>query len=350
VTTSGEIMSERDKPRDRRSGFTTIPPELRSLVGQRERPEVQRRGEDEKLDAAFEGLKAVEVEKEQITAPVQVIDPSRGAGNARAYVAPVTVQVPSVTGPVTEAPKVEIAAVVKAPSDRPPPPSTGARTVGGRTARLIASADAAVEVPPEASASPWAHETAVAPIALADLPSSHAPMSSHEPVARSERPAPAPRGRVTAALGGLALLGLLVLLVMALRPRAPIDETPVSVPAGNGTAPLLPAMSGSAPVLPSASASGAPAASSASVAPGPTGALEIGPKVNVAPGVKVGAPPGGKIKDDDPYDAASPPSLPKTASPAAPPAPTVAPPAVPSVPSALPTAKPPVGGDRLFWN
>jgi hypothetical protein len=345
VTTSGEIMSERDKPRDRRSGFTTIPPELRSLVGQRERPEVQRRGEDEKLDAAFEGLKAVEVEKEQITAPVQVIDPSRGAGNARAYVAPVTVQTPNVTVPsLGEVPRVEIATVLKTPSDRPPPPSTGPRTVGGRTARLVASADAVVEAP-EASASPWAHETAVAPIALADLPSSHAPVSSHEPVARSEKPA-APRGRATAALGGLALLGLLVLLVMALRPRAPIDETPVSVPAGNGSAPVLPAMSASAPGLPSASASVAPAASSASVAPGPTGPLEIGPKVNVAPGVKVGAPSGGKIKDDDPYDAAPPPSLPKTASPPAPPAPTVVPIAPPATSSSV---KPnPVEGDRVF--
>jgi hypothetical protein len=318
--------------------------ELRSLVGQRERPEVQRRGEDEKLDAAFEGLKAVEVEKEQITAPMQVIDASRGAGNARAYVAPVEVQLPSATGPVAEAPKVEIVAVVKAPSDRPPPPSTGPRTVGGRTARLVASADAVVEAP-EASASPWAHETAVVPIALADLPSSHAPVSSHEPVARSEKPA-APRGRATAALGGLALLGLLVLLVMALRPRAPIDDTPVSVPAGNGSAPALPAMSGSAPVLPSASASVAPAASSASVAPRPTGAVEIGPKVNVGPGVKVGAPSGGKIKDDDPYDAAPPPSLPKTASPPAPPAPTVVPIAPPATSSSV---KPnPVEGDRVF--
>jgi hypothetical protein len=62
--------------------------------------------------------------------------------------------------------------------------------------------------------------------------------------------------------------------------------------------------------------------------------------------VKVGAPSGGKIKDDDPYDAAPPPSLPKTASPPAPPAPTVVPIAPPATSSSV---KPnPVEGDRVF--
>ena len=207
------------------------------------------------------------------------------------------------------------------------------------TQPMTAVAPAAkAEAEPEKGASPWAAEAAVVPIAAGDLPSSHAPVSSPvvEPVAKSEKPA-GPRGRTTTVLGVLALVGVLVLLVMAVKDGGPRSKEPVAVPA-TGMASATAAGSATATATATATDGGgaddgaAPAMSSAGVEP------------SVPPGASLGSvPPKPKATIDDPYDAAPPPSPPKTSSPSVPTAPTVVPSAAPTAPPAAPsTGTPPI--------
>src|SRR3954471_14476205 len=80
-------MSDDDGNRSSSGGsFDSVPPELRPYMGKYESPPVQRRGDNPELDAAFDALLALAAGEEK-----QQIDPTRGIGNAKGYVAPVAV-------------------------------------------------------------------------------------------------------------------------------------------------------------------------------------------------------------------------------------------------------------------
>ena len=68
-------------------GHVTIPPSLQGFVGLRDKPKVQRRGDDAALDAAFGPLEGVAGAAPAVDAAEQ--DLTRGAGTLSAHVAPV---------------------------------------------------------------------------------------------------------------------------------------------------------------------------------------------------------------------------------------------------------------------
>jgi len=200
-----------------------------------------------------------------------------------------------------------------------------------------------------AAASPWASAGAGG-IDKAALPSSLAP-GVVPPVttpikkegAEERRRAGAFPGWLKGVAAVIGVLGPVVVLLL-------LQNLPSSKGKGRGdesTAALTSTGAGavSAPVNPAASSAMAPEVGSAALPAVPPAASSA--IVPVAPGTTSatsGEPPPAtpKIKNVDPYDAAPPPSLPKTSAPSVPPALTVKPSAEPTAPPAKTADPPPV--------
>jgi hypothetical protein len=327
-----------DNPKRDTPSFSSVPPELRPFMGQRELPAAERRDEAE-VEAAFAPIEAMVAEWGR---EADKRDAERGVGNVSTYVA--AVPLPNAERPDAAKPEPKVAlALVDVPRElpagnpnlptqemstrafagaRPEAAKSAAkgassgRTIGGNTEKMPV-----VAVVPGAGkpASPWAKESGTAAVASGVLPSSLGPQATaaHEDDAPGSvtpaRSAADGRGRMT----GLVIAGAIALAAAALGVRA-VTKTP-----DGGT---QAAAATSAPAAPPASATVAtqPTASAAATAP-PVASTS-------APQAPPPAPSGGRhlpgrpAPSDDPYaDAAVAPSPVVTAVPTAPPAPPQAP-------------------------
>jgi hypothetical protein len=320
-------------------GHVTIPPALQGFVGRRERPKVQRRGEDAALDAAFGQLEGVAGAAPAVDAIAQ--DLTRGAGNLSAYVAPV--EAPAAAPGVRQTGKVKINVPEENEEDKEGPPSSGlGLRLDARTGRLMAQA-----AKKAAEESPWAQETATVPLGAGVLPSSLAPAAKTEPAPPSvqEKPAGVPQdgNRGARVMGVLAVVAVIGYAAFQLMPKAPVVEALVPVPVRSAApAAVRPEVSGAAvvpSVVPSASA----------VVPAAT--VEVDAGASVAASAQVLAPTKMKTKIEDPYDAAAPSPAKTVEAVVIPPPALTALPAVPvPKPSALPTvpATGPIGGPPQY--
>ena len=307
------------KPAESDPGHVTIPPSLQGFSGRRDKPKVQRRGEDAALEAAFGGL-------EGVSGPAPVVDAanqdlSRGAGNLSAYAAPV--EAPAAALGVRQTGKVKIN--VAAEDDEKAPPSSGAALrLDGRTARLMAQAAA------NTAEGPWAQETATVPLGAAVLPSSLAPGMRTEPVPPSVQEKPAgvleEGNRGARVMGVLAVVAVLGFLAFEFFPRTSPQEALAPVPVRSAGAAVAPPQASGLVVAPPI----APSASAAVPPPGPTATVEVDAGARLAPSVPL-APAKVRTKIEDPYDASVPGPV-TTVAPVAPPSPvpTVAPVPVPA--------------------
>jgi S-DNA-T family DNA segregation ATPase FtsK/SpoIIIE len=376
-----------DKPKPGAPSSSSIPPELKPFMGQREWPVAERRDEAD-VEAAFGPIEAMVAEWQR---DADARDAGRGVGNVSAYVGPTAVPA-GTPGATKEEPKVALAfeeVPRKLPAGNPALPTEeidtrallGVRAPGdddvtlarGAQAPAKAGATSAEQAPPARTlggntekmpviaaledgkpSSPWAKERDSAGVGPDNLPSSLGPRAAAphaDDVPGSETLASAHKdGRVrwTAA----AVVGVFVLIGAALGMRAVTRATPdggagrAATGAASAAPPALSAVPSAAPSQTSvptapeaASASSTPAASAQPPAPTSATAHAIAHKPSGSP-------------DLDPYDAAPPSPAPApTVAPVAPPAPpspapavTVAPvpppPAVTAVPGPSPSQKP----------
>lgn len=296
-------MSDERKPTRDLEGHTTIPPELRSFGGKGGAEGARVRGKSAGAQAMFAQISEELGEEGQ---DVQEIDAGRGVGNARAYVGPVTVPAGAVGKGVTAKVKIDAG---KAKSD--PPPGLAAEE------------------------SPWAKE-GPAVIAAGELPSALLPKTAEGGVVESARPEGKDRRRGVVALvvGGVVALGLAAVTVSQIGgPKKAPQGAPLVGPSSD---PVGVASSSGVPSAPSSASTGTGVPTVETVVPVPSAAPAVG---SAAPAVSA---PVRKPKEDgvveDPYDAAPPPSLPKTGAPVVPPAPTGVPSAVPVAPPAVTVA------------
>lgn len=317
---SVSVMSDhRRKAAESDPGHVTIPPSLQGFSARREKPKVQRRGDDAALDAAFGGLEGVAGAGPAVDAATQ--DLTRGAGNLSAYVAPA--EVPAAAPGVRQTGKVKINVPEENEEGEEGPPSAGlGLRLDARTGRLMAQA-----AKKAAAESPWAQETVTVPVAAGVLPSSLLPGAKTEPAPPSvqEKPAGVPEdgNRGVRVMGVLAVVAVIGYAAFQWMPRTVTPpEALVPVPARSAASAVQrPEASGVAvvpPVAPSVSAAV------------PAGTVEIDAGASVAPSAQVAPakPKGNGGRIEDPYDAAAPgpaktvepvPPLPITTTPVAPP-------------------------------
>jgi hypothetical protein len=197
-------------------------------------------------------------------------------------------------------------------------------------------------IPPSAGASPWANAGA-AEIDRSALPSALAPGVVPPVTTPIKKEGTDDRRRGGAFPGWLkgvaAVIGVLgPLVVLLLLQNLPSSKTNDR---GDGTSAALTSTgTGAAPsplVAKSAATSGAAPSESATATMAASADSTPPPAPEVSSTAAMVKP---KIKNDDPYDAAPPPSLPKTNAPLAPPAPTVKPSAEPPAPP-VKTSEPP---------
>jgi hypothetical protein len=352
-----------DKPKRDDASSTSIPPELKPFMGQREWPKAERRDEAE-VDAALAPVEAMLAEWQR---EADKRDAERGVGNVSEYVAPVPVpEAGKPAAPSLEA-KVALAFVDvprKLPAGNPNLPTeefsmrgaradagddngtlapgatqnakTGgsaaaattearpARTLGGNTEKMAVIAPVPVAGTP---GSPWVKASGTAAVRSSALPSSHGPQATvaHEDDAPgSVAPARSSgdgRGRMT----GLVIAGALVLVAAAFGVRAVRTTTPdgASTRAAATSAPTaLPPPSAVEPRASVATPPVEPPAPAATTSP-TASAQRPAPSVATAHPIAP-APKPRSSSSDDPYDAV--------------PAPIPAPTAAPSV---APVAPPP---------
>jgi hypothetical protein len=357
-----------DKPKRDDASSTSIPPELKPFMGQREWPKAERRDEAE-VQAAFAPVEAMLAEWQR---EADKRDAERGVGNVSEYVAPLPV--PEAGKPAAPSPDAKVAigfvdVLRQLPAGNPNLPTEEistrglrgvradadddddatlargaaqnaksggvaaasttearpARTIGGNTEKMPVIAALPVAGTP---GSPWAEVSGTAAVTSSALPSSHGPQATvaHEDDAPgSVAPARSSgdgRGRMT----GLVIAGALVLVAAAFGVRAVTTTTPD----GAGTR----VAATSAPTAPPPPSAVEPLATSVAMpsveppapaaTPTPTATAQM-PARSVATAHPIApAPKGRSGPADDPYDAV--------------PAPIPAPTAAPSV---APVAPPP---------
>ena len=318
------------KPAESDPGHVTIPPSLQGFVGRREKPKVQRRGQDAALDAAFDGLDGVGGPAPVVDAVDQ--DLSRGAGNMSGYAA--SMEVPAAALGVRQTGKVKINVPEENEEKEEAPSSSGlALRLDARTGRLMAQA-----AKKAAEESPWAQETVTVPVAAGVLPSSLLPGAKTEPAPPSVQEKPAgvleDGNRGARVMGVLAVVAVIGYAAFQLMPKARVVEALVPVPVRSAAPAAVP--------QPSAEVSGAAVVPSAS-AVGPAATVEVDAGASVAPNPLI-VPAKPRAKIEDPYDAAAPVPA-KTAEAVAPPPllPTVAP-----VPTPAPSGPSPLQPNIKF--
>ena len=317
---AGSVMSDHGrKAAESDPGHVTIPPSLQGFVGRREKPKVQRRGQDAALDAAFDGLEGVAGAAAVVDAVDQ--DLSRGAGNKSGYAAPV--EAPAAELGVRQTGKVKI----NVPEENEEEEGEGEEALAGsrlghrldaRTGPLVAQA-----AKKAAAGSPWAQETAIVPVAAGVLPSSLLPGAKTEPAPPSvqEKAASGPEdgNRGARVMGVLAVVAVIGYAAFQLMPKTPVVEALVPVPVRSAAPAMVRPEVSAAAVVPSASA----------VVPAATVGVDAG--ASIAPSAAV-VPTKPRTKIEDPYDAAAAPVPAKTVEVVVPPPllPTVAPVPVPA--------------------
>jgi hypothetical protein len=358
-----------DKPSRDTPSSSSVPPELRPFMGQREWPAAERRDEAE-VEAAFAPIEAMVAEMQR---EADREDAQRGVGNVSAYA---RVEVPSADKPGVVKPEPKVALVLadvprvlpagnpnlpteevstrafqraRATAGEERAPAKPERTVGGNTEKLrVVAAPAPEKGTP---ASPWAKDPGATVVRSSALPSSLRPQAAtvHEDDAPGSvtpaRSASDGRGRTAGIIVASAIgLAAAVFGVRAITTPSPNDRTTRSATTSASATPTVTATASAAPTdaPPAPSASTSPVASEQAPTPRAATAHPIAP-----------APRPSSRRSDDPYDAAPPqaktsPAPMLTVAPTAPAPPPPQPTAVPAPPpSQKPVAPPTTSGSLV---
>jgi hypothetical protein len=348
-----------DKPKRDEEASSSIPPELKPFISQREYPKAELRDEAE-VEAAFGPIEAQVAEWQR---EADKRDAELGVGNVSAYAAPVLIREaakpvegvaePKVALGIVDTPRALPAGNPNLPTEEintralrdaarermaasTPMPAHAERTVGGNTEKMpVIGAPAAGEKP----ASPWAKESATTALTPSALPSSLGPQvtTRHDDDAPgSVTPARGPgdgRGRMT----GVVIAGALVLVMAAVAMRVMTKTTTD----GNAASQAASSAAATSPAPPTATVE--PRATNQATPPAPSASTSATASVPArAPSAATahasphtpkasGGPP------DDPYEGPATPVPVRSAAPIVPP-PPVPPMMPPPQPSAVPKA------------
>jgi hypothetical protein len=348
-----------DKPKRDDEPSSSIPPELKPFISQREYPKAELRDEAE-VEAAFGPIEAQVAEWQR---EADKRDAQLGVGNVSAYAASVLIR--EAAKPVEGAAEPKVALGIEdmpraLPAGNPnlpteeintralrdaarermaasaPMPAQAERTVGGNTEKMpVIGAPAAGGKP----ASPWAKESSSTAVTSSALPSSLGPQvtTGHDDDAPgSVTPARGPgdgRGRMM----GLVIAGALVLVMAAVAMRVMAKATTD----GNAASPAASSAAATSPAPPTATVE--PRATSQATPPAPSASTGATASVPArAPSAATAHPSPHTPKasggpPDNPYEGPSTPIPVRSA------APIVSPPPVPPMmpppqPSAVPKA------------
>jgi hypothetical protein len=356
-----------DKPKRDDEPSSSIPPELKPFISQREWPEAELRDEAE-VEAVFGPIEAQVAEWQR---EADKRDAQLGVGNVSAYAGPVLIRdaakpvggadEPKVALRIGDTPRALPAGNPNLPTEeintralrdaaraRPeaaaPTPARAERTVGGNTQKMP------VIVAPVAGgnpASPWAKESDTTAVTSSALPSSLGPQATtaHDDDALgSVTPARGPsdgRGRTT----GFVVAGALALVVAGVAVRVMTSGTTdgsTTSPAAS-SAPATSFAPPTATVEPRATSQATPPAPSASTSAAASVQVPAPSAVTARPSERAPAATG--PRSDDPYDGAVTPIPAASAAatappPSSPPVPPTAPPAPSTIPSLRPSVVP----------